>query len=40
MHNNDNDYDFGEVLEFCNENTVSERKIRYSDGVERIVLFD
>lgn len=37
---NNDDRDFGEVLKFCNGDTLPKHKIRYSDGVERTLDFD
>lgn len=39
--NNNDDFDFGKVLEFCSSNPVhSGHKLRCSDGQERIFSFD
>ncbi len=35
-----NDYDLGEVLEFCSGKTIQKHKIRYSDGQEKTFSFD
>lgn len=38
--NSNDDRDFGKVLEFCGSDSVSEHKIRYSDGEEKFFSFD
>lgn len=37
---NSDDRDLSEVLKFCSGGNSPERKIRYSDGVERTLEFD
>lgn len=34
-----NDYNFGKVMEFCNNDNVSECKLKCSDGQEREFSF-
>ena len=38
--NHNNDCDFGEVLQYCSDDTVHNRKIMCSDGCERSFSFD
>lgn len=41
QYQDDNDdYDFGKVLEFCSESTLRQHKIRYSDGTIKEISFD
>lgn len=34
-----NDFDLGEVIKYCHDDTVTEHKFRYSDGTEKIFSF-
>lgn len=42
VHDQNNDIDFGEVLQFCNlgQPKTQGHKLRYSDGQERSFSFD
>lgn len=37
---NNNDYDFGRVLQYCNNKTLHSHKLRCPDGQERNFSFD
>jgi len=38
--NNNDDYDFGEVLKLCCEEVTPDRELRCSDGTTRIFSFE
>ena len=42
VYDQNNDFDFGEVLKFCNsgQQKTQGHKLRYSDGQERTFSFD
>lgn len=42
VYNQNNDFDFGEVLKFCNsgQQKTQGQKLRCSDGLERTFSFD
>lgn len=40
VFSNVDDPDFGKVLKFCSDDTLTKHKIRYSDGVEGTLTFD